>query len=353
MESFIEALSKHPKDYYLSRAFELEITSFVKSNAIEQTDLNYLKSVLESDSNDAFLGFFILFTYYRRQHQLEALKDLYDKHFKRFDSKVYPILCHLEFLYRATTEKDRYQLGVLVSDMKEKLSLDVFKHHVGMVHHYCELIALLGEIDESYKTLKQDDIRFAYEQINEIIKIETYPKFFLTKARLELLLSLFDEAINNIELSIRYEDTKSKDYLLTINKLNDYKLRANLLKMKHENKLELEDFKKTKEQMHIELEETTRKMETNNIKVIALFSTLIGLVIGNVTLAASETANPMNLMLAFTGSVFMVLGIILSVITTLGFQSTTTKRQKWFSYIIITLTIILGVLMMLAASRRG
>lgn len=351
MEAFINKLSEYPNEYYLTRAFELEITGYVKDNDISDDDVKYLESLLNFKSSKSFLSLFILFTYHRRHHHLVELNRLFDDYFKLFDRNMYPILCHLEYLYRATTEKDRYQLSILVSDMKKTLSDVRFKEHIGLVHHYCELVALLGEIDENYVTKKTDEIKHTYKLIDVIISKESYPKFYLTKARLEMLLSLYDEAIRNVELSIENENTKNKDYLITINRLNDYKLRANLFKIKHENRIELEDFKQTKEQMKTDFNNATTKMEANNIKIIALFSTLIGLVIGNVTLASSPNTNPMNLMLAFTGSVFIVLGIILAVITTLGYQNASTKSQKMLSFIIIVITIIAGIIMMTLAAK--
>lgn len=353
MESFLKALKDHEVNYYVTRAFELEVTNFVKSHTFSKDEITILSKHLGNDSVDAFLSFFILFTYHRRHLHMKDLVQLYEDHYNQLDKVGYPILSHLQYLYLSTTQKDKITLINLISKIKQSLNLPVFKHHIGMMHHYCELVALVGEIDDDFKRLNKSDIEYAYQLIEEIINEEPYPKFYLTKARLELLLGKYDLAIANIDLSIQQEDTAHHDYIITINKLNDYKLRANLLKIKHEQKEELEAFKKTSDDIKKNLVNTTKKMEANNVKIIALFSSLMSLVIGNVTLAASPSANPMNLMLAFTGSVFILLGIILAVISVLGYQKDLSKSQKVFLVGTVILTILVGILMMIIASRRG
>jgi hypothetical protein len=94
-------------------------------------------------------------------------------------------------------------------------------------------------------------------------------------------------------------------------------------------------------------------MEGNNVKIVALFSSLISLVLGNVSLTASDNTNPMNIMVAFTGSVFIALGIILSIITVLGYDKDLTKSHKVFSVLIIVTIIIVGIGLMVFAVLRG
>lgn len=348
MLTFIDSLKDQSKDFYQSRKFELEITNFVKSHEFSNDDIQLLRENLKQHDDVGFISYLILFTYYRRHQQIGNLIDLHEIAKDNYNDNNYPILKHIDFIYKALLVRNSSELSTLVTDMRKTLTdgQNHWKSHSGFVHQYCELVASLGETNDELKKTNKEQVEYAYNLLINIMKDEAYPKFYLTKARLELLLDKYDDAISNIDLSIQYEDQRSKDYVITIRRLKEYRLQANLMRIKHENEIHFEETKK-------KLERANKKMEGNNVKIVALFSSLISLVLGNVSLTASDNTNPMNIMVAFTGSVFIVLGIILSIITVLGYDKDLTKSQKVFSVLIIVTIIIVGIGLMVFAVLRG
>lgn len=212
------------------------------------------------------------------------------------------------------------------------------KSHIGLIHLYCHTTATYLEIMnydlamlENHPALC-DYLHTAESWIHTCIQENpSYAKFYATSGRISLLLGHYDQAVNAFIMAKQKEKITRVDYTNVINGYQDYLLYAKQLKQS--NQIALQQKK---------LEESVKDIHANNIKLISMFTGLLSLVIGNITVISSQ-ANPIKTIFIFNSMFVLFFGLIL-VVTNLISPS----KHRIILWIIASVLTAFGLIFLLA-----
>src|SRR5690606_8916732 len=330
MKDKIKALLKID---FSNRSFEREATKIIECG-LDKKDEIYLMNVLIDDKEDIsfqFTAFFLLFTYYRRLKRVDMIEPLINSYASRF--KTISFLEHVLLLSRLLVSQDAYDLKEIMKQSRSLVQKTEFMNHPGVLHYYAEIVASYFElISVDQETLlkdvfAKDYIELAEKHMDTCLNLESdYAKFYATRGRIKLLLGKYDDAIHSFGLAKYKEKPTRVDYSLVIGTYQDYLLFAKQLK---QNQALLEQNKV--------LDANIKEVNANNIRLISMFTGLITLVIGNITVAANSQ-EPIKLMFMLNGMFFVFFGVVIMVTNLL----TKTKNSKWL-WLISGILCLMGI----------
>ena len=338
-EEVINKLRNLPKE--IERDYEKDLTKIVlsyKSDVIEEVLNNIVRKRAEETSSVddllidqlVFNSFYALNILYRRIKDIEKLRKLCDRfgllekqvrEKKKDIFKNHPMLYHLLSLYyKSLGTKEDYVSALKYAEYAyDNIKL---REHAGVVHNLAETyieINIKNVLDG--ETIDDDFLKKAEDLIEKAIDLEkkssekTYPKFWVTKAKLKALKGVkenfretyFEEAENLINKAIIEEDSKSMDYSLRISGYLYELSRIQLLKMVSKYQIINEKMK--------ENEELIEKLKIQSIELLGLFSAIISFIIGGLQLFVNKAFDEsISILLAYAGALLTIyssLGIIL------------------------------------------
>lgn len=337
----------------MERLFEKTVNNYVKQG-LNQDQINFLTNYLDLANNDnhdqRFTAFFTLFSLYRREYNNASIDKLFKKYREEF--KDLPLFTHADLLRLSMISHSRDDLKEImdkskryINDLENKCK-DKKLNHTGILHYYAHAVCNYYEVsdyDYKYEEVSQnksgtkvvnENIELAKEVIEICINNEKdYAKFYATKGRICLLNKDFDEAINNFLIAKAKEDPTRKDYRLIIGGYQDYLLFAKQLKQANI----LMEQNKT-------LETNIKDIHAGNIRLISLFTGLITLVIGNLSVITSND-EPVKLMFLFNGMFFIFFGVIIVFTNILLGHYEDQKKNKGLN--LLSLLLILAGLLIL------
>lgn len=337
----------------MDRLFEKTVINYVKQG-LDQDCITFFTNYLDLANNNnheqRFTAFFTLFSLYRREDNNDAIDKLFNKYKEDFKDLLF--FTHVDLLRLSMISHSRDDLKEIMDKSKRYIK-DLENHftekklkHTGILHYYAHAVCNYYEVsdyDYRYEEVSQsklgtkvvnENIELAKEVIEVCIKDEKdYAKFYATKGRISLLKKDFDEAISNFLIAKAKEDTTRKDYRLIIGGYQDYLLFAKQLKQAD---ILMEQNKK--------LETNIKDIHAGNIRLISLFTGLITLVIGNLSVITNND-EPVKLMFIFNGMFFIFFGVIIIFTNILLGHYEDQKKNKGLTVLSILL-ILVGILIL-------
>ena len=360
------------KTYFDDRQVECTITEI--SKLIEQK--RWLKQVeqeysslqnefchnqnRERNLDPVFIYFYVIFTYYRRQKNFTKMEEFYKEGLMEF--KDYPIYNHIDLLCKANLPINFDKLEDLIrQSIKNQNKYPQLKQQEGVIHHYCEMVAIYYErnLDLKHKDEAKKQIKDALEKVDNLIKenenknkgnqvqlnptinsiseyieyfskqdLKNYDKYYVTKGRLLALNQQYSQALVSINkgISLVYDsDNPNKSTI------DSYKLIANNISLIKAYDTSLENY------------ESLRSIKTDNFKVISLMTAVLSFVLGSVQIFAT-VKSPVEIvtyLVAFLGLILILLGICLLGVSLV--MKDCSKKEKKF----IAGLIVLGVILLI------
>ena len=328
------------KTYFDDRQVECTITEI--SKLIEQK--RWLKQVeqeysslqnefchnqnRERNLDPVFIYFYVIFTYYRRQKNFTKMEEFYKEGLMEF--KDYPIYNHIDLLCKANLPINFDKLEDLIrQSIKNQNKYPQLKQQEGVIHHYCEMVAIYYErnLDLKRNDEAKKQIKDALEKVDNLIK-ESENKNKGNQVQL-------NPTINSISEYIEYfskQDLKNYDkYYVTKSTIDSYKLIANNISLIKAYDTSLENY------------ESLRSIKTDNFKVISLMTAVLSFVLGSVQIFAT-VKSPVEIvtyLVAFLGLILILLGICLLGVSLV--MKDCSKKEKKF----IAGLIVLGVILLI------
>lgn len=307
-----------------TREFELKIISVCTE---KQPDffITWVEKLLNTKNDkSAFSAFCILVNLARRSYNRTKEAELLDTYSKRFNRHVY--LNHLKLLSMLDNRREIDSNEIL--ELAFNNSRIMFTN-AGVHHAFADAVAIIFEDTEFLPNEKPDIIWLkrgeAAIQI-ALDKDKTYAKFYCTKARILSLRGKHEEALDNINTAIDYEDSRKVDYVLRIEKYQTYSQLIRLRQLNQSVKQHIdEEFSKQKvnyleeiSQQKTNLEEQMERSRIKNMEFLGLFAGIISFTIGTIdisqNLASISIIGTVGLIIVLMGSllcVFAGFGIIL------------------------------------------
>lgn len=336
----------------MNRKFETSVVNFIKKGLSDKTkkDLyDYLENADKKLHKERFTVFFTLFSFFRREGNNEAISKLFKDYKDEFADEL--LFTHVDLLRLSLISYSKDDLKIMmdksksyIKKLEEKLGEEL--NHVGILHYYAHVVCDYYEAtdynycyDDSLDNKTSD--KLAYENIklaNKVIEVvlekeKDYAKFYATRGRICLLLKEFDAAIDNFLIAKAKEDPTRKDYNLIIGGYQDYLLFSKQLKQAD---ILMEQNKK--------MENAIRDTHAGNLRLISLFTGLITIVIGNLSVITSNN-EPVKLMFILNGMFFVFFGIII-VFTNLLLGYNDNEKQAKGLKLLAALLIMVGLILL-------
>lgn len=321
--------------YVNTRKFEEEITRIAKTIDFSVIKSEDLKKEVDniSDKNVKFIFFFIVFTALRRA-KFGSLESYVDKYCLEF---TYPIFNHIELLSKKP-KSDR-ELRKLMIDAWKLTQIKYenvdFTSHEGILNNFSELTARYYE-NNLDKRNDQEDVEMlnsAKDCIERAISLSKkstgenniYPKYYLNKGRLLALLGKYDDGEFYINLAIE-SIKEDSDRVRTVNEYQQYLLKVSIIRS-----FDLSD----------EKVRDLEKIKVNNYKIIALMTTLLGFLLGEITIFSKieDVFTMTMLMLAYLALLLILCGVVLFSL------SITFKERKKKLYVFDIGILIVGIIL--------
>lgn len=287
--------------------FEREITSL--SNELELTEVeqvNLIKELddnLEKNKNYAFCLFFVLFTKMRRNKIKNLAEFVDDYSYNFYNFKITEFIELLTQFIDVYDEKGYLRLlkktDKLIHSKGETFD---FTNHKGILNFFVELVCSYFELqlDDRFEDNLSPYLTKASKVIDEIIESfggeKVYPKYYLNKGRVLVLMQKYKEgekfitqAIRSVELGAERERTvrEFEQYRQKANTIKTYDLTAEKIK-------ELDSIK------------------VNNTKSLALMTSLLGFLLGSINIFAqvNDVFTLAMLMLSYVGLLLILTGVV-------------------------------------------
>lgn len=304
------------REYINNREFETDVTNIAKkidTKAIGKKEVDKTISQLLKENNKplAFITFFIFFTAYRR-NKIGNILDFCNQYISDF--LEYEITEHIKILamYSNTANVNAYDTLIQRTEKLITKNGSLFTEHSGIINLYAELICAYYERNLDLRDGDEDHalLEKALAKIEHIITIENYHKYHLNRGRLLILLDKCDEGESEILKAISLIEQDSEDRENRVRLYEQYLIKASFIRA-----YDLNDAK------YRELE----KIKVNNYKMVALMTTLLGFLLGTITIF-TETRTPKTLallMLSFLSLILILAGVVL-----LGLSISFKERKK-------------------------
>lgn len=320
IEQIIEEGKKLITDKFVetvnTNEFETSITNIAqKTNSkdikIEDVNKTINKLLVENNKELAFILFFIFFTRYRRD-KYKVLIDFYDDFINYFSD--YEISEHIRILakYSTTTNTNSYDTLIRKTEKIINTPGSKLAKHCGVINLYAELVCEYYERNLDFKNGDEDKalLERSLKKVDEIIEIKNYHKYRLNKGRLLILLNRCNEGEGEILKAISMLGPDITDRENRVRLYEQYLIKASFIRAYN-----LNDSK------YRELE----KIKVNNYKMVALMTTLLGFLLGTITIFTQtpRAEDLAILMLAFLSLILVLAGVVL-----LGLSISIREKKK-------------------------
>lgn len=327
------ANSQEPfKKYVNSRDFEETFSKLAgrlefNDNILSQAEQDILAS---PDKSFAFTLFFVLYTWIRRNHY-GSLAEFFDKYGDRF--KEYRICEHLSYLTVLATSNNPKELKQTIKHaynlINNKTENADFSQNVGVLNNYVELVCTYCELKFDDRDAKDIDelLHIALEyndytiKSEEKIKEHSYPKFYLNRGRLLVMLKRYNEGEDQIKYAISLLPA-SADRAMLVNNYSQYLAKSSMIRAFDKNNEKFEELDRFK---------------VDSYKSVTLIMAIGGFLLGTINIFATVTEpfTLLMLMLGYCGLVLMLAGVVL-----LGFALNFKERKNRFLIFDIVLTVV-------------
>ncbi|MET0071185.1 MAG: hypothetical protein ABW096_14205 [Candidatus Thiodiazotropha sp.] len=258
------------------RSFEREVT--LQATQISSSDLDEYISTLSNKENSRekrLFAYCVIFTYYRRQKEINKCIDLYEQFKREFGDEF--IVMHL--LSVAVKESGRRK--DLVKSIKlARHALTLQQRHVGVLHNLAGALFRLAEEDGIKKASSRKLLQEARDSVEEAIDIESdYPKFHATKAEILSALGDYKGGLNEIYKAIDGEDSRSSDYPLRI---SEYMARKQKIELR-------KSISEVTDESRRELAAAMSEARRSNLEILSFFVAVVSFVIAGINIAVKFT----------------------------------------------------------------
>ena len=295
-ENFNEVVNTNEFESSITNIAEKINSNDIKLNNVRQ----YINNLLTENNKElAFVIFFIFFTRYRRDRS-NILLDLHDDFINYFSN--YEISKHIRILakYSTTTSVDSYDTLIHRTEKIINTPGSKLTNHCGVINLYAELVCEYYERNLDFKNGTDDKalLNRSLKKIDEIIEIKNYHKYHLNRGRLLVLLGKHDEGESEILKAINMLDYDMADREGRVRLYEQYLIKSSFIRAYN-----LNDSK------YRELD----KIKVNNYKMVALMTTLLGFLLGTITIFTQtpRAEDLAILMLAFLSLLLVLAGVVL------------------------------------------
>lgn len=300
--------------YFNTRDFEMKITEFVKILTLDDSGITTIENEMQKNKKSnkpyAFVLFFVLFSWMRRNHY-RSLQDLYDDYATEF--KDYEILAHIHGMLLINTGAQHKEIKKAIDSVgkliENKSDNHDFSTHVGVLNLYTELVCQYfeGNLEERNSDASGELLGNALKYITKAIKQDeskensAYPKFYLNKGRILILNKKYEEGERYIREAIS-KIPLSNDRIYTVNDYSQYLIKSSMTKAYD-----------TNAEKHEELD----KLKEGNFKAVSLIMAVVGFLLGaiNIFTEVKDTFTLLLLMVGYGGLMIMLAGIALFAFT--------------------------------------
>ncbi|MDR4969023.1 MAG: hypothetical protein RG740_05345, partial [Acholeplasmataceae bacterium] len=312
--------------------------SVLENEMTQKIDL-LLATKEPNDINIAFVYYFLLFTFYRRNRVMNPLNDLISSYAQLFES--IPFNEHILILYNALKPYQNSKRKELLNQAEKLANNETFSSHTGVLHHYAELCAEYYEfnIEELNQTMSQEQIKNAYLVAQEIVHIESnYAKFYVTLGRLASLNKDYNESYEAFSRALALEDVESARSTYSL-----YQMQALAVKKNFETS---EFIHKQLNQQIEDFNDKMSKTKAENIRTIGLFAGLVTFILGNINIVLSGSQSTVQVMALFT-SVFLIYFALVVLYSSIDTTNIKTKFSRYFPQFLILLTFLSGIMIII------
>ena len=315
--------------------FEMEVLELSKEMDINTSENNLLikeldDAIKQDKINYAFCLFFILFTKYRR-NKMGNLLEFVDKYIHEFyQIKISEFIVLLAQFSENYDEKAYFRLLKRTDNLiKSKGDDHDFTNHQGILNLYVEIVCSYFEsqLEDRFDEDLNKYINQAKEVVDKMIEScngQVYPKYFLNKGRLLVLMQKYKEGERFIGMALRAIPLGAERER-TVREYEQYLQKSNLIKSYDLTSTRIKELDAVK---------------MNNTKALALMTTLLGFLLGTINIFAqvSDAFTLGMLMLCYLGLLLVLTGVVFLGLN-LSFKET---HRKFIIYDAIIL--ILGVM---------
>lgn len=342
LQSVREYLTAQPDIKDLSdgtRRYEEAIVRLIDQNNWKiESATEILQALIHTeDTKLAYAAFYALCTYFRRHLFKTELRDTIARHRAQFSGFV--SFAFLELMSRKMTDPNDWSI---LEDAAALCETEVLKDNYGVAHCYAEYVAEACEKDKTRAAYYvSEHMELALKRANDAIRISHgYPKFYVTRARLQTLKAiyeggenkeaLFHQAQSDVDTAIARE----KDH----NKKVNYQLIGQQLQSEYYERVLASSINRQEERVNQKLQENNVK----NLEFLSFFSAIIGLLLAGTQLLLGLTfAQGAALIVVLTGCLITAFG-------TLGFVLHGKSR-----FTINLLIVIIGLVIMAGGMLYG
>lgn len=310
------------KKYVNTREFEENFSRLAgkvdfNSEFIAQVEENIVTS---KDESFSFTLFFVLFTWIRRNHY-GSLIDFFNKYDEKF--KKFQLIKHLKYLTVLNTSNNPRELKQAIKNIYNLINNKTedadFSENVGVLNNYVELVCTYCELKFDERNDKEiDELLHKALEYNEFtinseekIKGNAYPKFYLNRGRILVMLKRYNEGEDQIKYAISLLPV-SADRSMQVNDYSQYLAKSSMMRAYDKNDEKFQELDRFK---------------VDSYKSVTLIMAVIGFLLGAINIFATVT-DPFTLlllMLGYCGLVLMLAGVVL-----LGFALNFKERKKRF-----------------------
>lgn len=234
-----------------------------------------------------FMAYYALHILYRRRWAYDDLKELTEAYKNDHFCKSHRIIAHLDVMAEQNIrENDEIRESLVI---KANENCELFPHHAGVQHCFSNIVITYIELyqrrvgdffyhDIEYDAFVEKWVPLAIEKVGVAIKLEKgFAKFYSTKARLFVFQDKFQEA----ELCLnKARSLESKSLKYYSNRIALYER----FQMQLEIKQLLYSVKPIRQQID-DFEEKIERSLHKNLEYLALFSAVISIIIGTISIA--------------------------------------------------------------------
>ena len=277
---------------------EIVLTVEMQNNIINEIENNFNCNNIPL----AFVLFFTLFTKMRRT-KTGNLLEFTNKYIGRFK---YEICRFISILCSYNIDKTEENLIIILMQMKKliesKGSNYDFTTHLGINNLYVEVTCNYFEtqIDNDVELNKDEYLDEANNKIDFIINSyngSVYSKYYLNKGRILVLLGQYGDGENYIIKAIQsIKVSNDRDRL--VREYEQYLIKASIIRTRDITNKKLNELDKAK---------------FDSIKTITLMTTLLGFLLGTISIFSEikDTFTLAMLMLSYLGLLLVILGVVL------------------------------------------
>lgn len=321
--------------YCNTRDFELEITEMSKNIIINKNDNEFLtqelEKLLKTNLNSAFCLFFVMFTKYRRNKYGNLIQFVEKYNDEFFEYKISEFIYILAQFSENHDEKAYFRILKKTDNLiKSKGENYDFSNHSGILNLYVEIVC--SYFESQLDDRNEEEMTIYLKKANTIVddmivsckNDKVYPKYYLNKGRILVLLKKYKEGEKYIAMGIRSIEL-GPDRERTIRDYEQYLQKSNLIK----------SYDMTTDKIK-ELD----SVKVNNTKALALMTSLLGFLLGSINIFSqiNDVFSLAMLMLSYVG-----LLLILTAVIFIGLNLTFKEKRK--NFIIYDLIILcLGII---------